>query len=515
MLDSLEQDFAQIPEHPEWCFRDAADFVAGMDIIHSHMDPTPRLVSFAIESSLKHWNLIRDGDHQTAVDRIRSDLMQGSSYVISKSMFMLRRHPRQEAFIGSDVRFNICPAGRRSGKTEAVKRRGIRKAMRVKAPNGRVVFGGPTYSQARRIFWLDLKQMVPSRLIVPNTIRESEMSMRLKHNGCLLQVMGLDVPARIEGTPLDHLAVDEFPQIKSNAWGENFRPALSDPTREPGTADLTGVPEGRDHYYEMYHNALDDDSGEWCAHHWTSSEILPPKEVEAARRELDPRTFDQEYNASFVSFSGRAYYNFEDDNIVKGLRDKYDPNADLYILHDFNVDPGVAAIAQEFEGLGTCILGEVWIRDSNSELIGKRILQDWGNHKGRIYLYGDATGGARGTAAVKGSDWDILYKQLYKAHWGDRVRKRVPASNPSVRSRLNSMRCRIRTVDGVRHLHVDKSCRHTIRDFEGSVLDDHGDVAKTGDKNKFVTHLTDGIGYFVVKKYPVQGGRVLKTESYV
>ena len=43
----------------------------------------------------------------------------------------------------------------------------------------------------------------------------------------------------------------------------------------------------------------------------------------------------------------------------------------------------------------------------------KKLIADWENHKGRVVCYGDATGGAGGSAKVKGSDWDLIKEELH------------------------------------------------------------------------------------------------------
>ena len=42
-----------------------------------------------------------------------------------------------------------------------------------------------------------------------------------------------------------------------------------------------------------------------------------PEEIEAAKRDMDERTFKQEYLAQWVDYSGLIYYAFGEHNIVK------------------------------------------------------------------------------------------------------------------------------------------------------------------------------------------------------
>jgi hypothetical protein len=426
----------------------------------------------------------------------------------------MRSHAAQAAYYTSTRRFNVTPAGRRSGKTEIAKRRLVRRAIRgSRFDRPRYFFGAPTWDQAKRIAWADLKRLVPKEAMRGRP-SESELIIPLWHGG-EIYLLGMDKPERIEGAPNDGGVLDEYGNMKEKAWGEHVRPALSD---RDAWCDLIGVPEGRNHYYVTALKAQADiaergDDSEWGYHHWISADILPAKEIEAARRDLDELTFQQEYEASFVNFEGRAYYNFSDENKAR-LRDRYDPKQPLLICLDFNVAPGVAAIAQEMQlpsGVsGTGVIGEVYIENnSNTPAVCRKLLMDWGNHTGRVEVYGDATGGARGTAQTEGSDWDIAKSRLAKGEqgvrgFGSRVSFYIKSDNPAERARVNAMNSRIKAASGVRRLIVDPSAApRVVRDLEGVRLlaGGSGEIDKKIDPK--LTHISDAIGYYVDYRFPV------------
>lgn len=440
-----------------------------------------------------------------------------TTLALPSRLYPLRPHVTQLSYANSPHRFNVVPAGRRSGKTERAKRRLVLRALQTErlrhgeAP--RYFAGAPTRDQAKRIFWADLKTMTkPFWLGAPS---ESELTIRLV-NGAEIVVLGLDKPERIEGSPWDGGLLDEYANIKRSAWGENVRPALAD---RNGWCDLLGVPEGRNHYYDRYEFARAEmqergDASEWGAFTWKSAEILPPEEIEAARRDLDRQTFEQEYEASFLNFSGRAYYGFCDANKLP-VQKLYDPSKPLILCFDFNVEPGVAAVIQEIrvatlDRVATCVIGEVYIeRNSTTPAVCRRILEDWGAHTGVIEVYGDASGGARGTAQVAGSDWDLVRDLLTK---GDgerpgfgthRVRFDIPSANPPERVRVNAMNTRICNGTGQRHLFVDGvAAPHVVKDLEGVTVLAGGSGELDKKKDKRLTHISDGVGYYVVHRFP-------------
>lgn len=456
--------------------------------------------------------------------------------LLTDRWYPLKWHPEQARLETSTARFKVVPAGRRSGKTERAKRHGVRKAWALPR-GGRVGFGAPTRDQAKQIFWDDLKAMIP-RWGMQRAPKETDLSILLR-NGVEIRVVGMDRPERVEGTPWDWFCLDEYANCKEEAWAAHLYPALSTIGRE-GEAWLIGVPEGRNHYYETYKKALADTSGIWDAFTWLSADILPPDTIEQAKRDLDPLTYEQEYEASFVNFRGQAYYVFRDTlHCVKGTTEKhYRKRAPLSFCFDFNVEPGVACVVQsaEFELPrvreavklgdkvvvgehahtvkvdGEAVIGEVYIpHNSNTPAVCNKLIADWGDHEGPIYLYGDATGGARGTAQLDGSDWDLIMKAMY-GHFGrDRVfrKGRRNASsgawhNPSERSRVNAVNTRLLSGDGIVRLIVDPThAPYVVRDLEGVRLLEggSGEIDKKNDPE--LTHISDALGYKIEFDHPI------------
>jgi len=432
-----------------------------------------------------------------------------------------RPHPAGEAYSKSPHRFNTVHAGRRSGKTERAKRKLVKKAMTATTSwVPRFFAAAPTRDQARGIYWDDLKALTPIEFLASRP-SESRLMIKLK-NGSEIWVVGMDKPERIEGQPWDGGILDEIDNMKPAAWGANVRPALSD---RMGWCDLIGVPEGRKRLYELDRAAkammqAEGDLSEWGSYTWFSSEILLPSEIAAAKRDLDELTFQQEYEGSFISFEGRAYYVFYENIHCAPL--KYDPQQAIALCFDFNVEPGVCAICQEqplpgqFErdkdGLmilsrplwGTGVIGEVYIpRNSNTPAVCRKVVQDWGKHPGKVVCYGDATGGARGTAQTQGSDWDLI-KQEFKPAFGDRVSYKVKAGNPAERSRVNAVNSRFKSASGEIKMMVDPvKAPNVVKDFEGVQLLKGGSGEIDKKATPALTHISDAIGYRVEFDFPI------------
>jgi hypothetical protein len=414
-------------------------------------------------------------------------------------------------------RFVVNPSGRRSGKSELAKRCFIERVQMFDKPDGFFVMGAPTRDQAKRIFWSDLKRMVPEEMR-EGKANETHLTLRLASHVNVerpeISVVGMDRPERIEGAFLDGFLGTEFGNFKEDAWGEHIRPALSTIGR-PGFAWIEGTPEGRNHYYDLVMEAQFDPG--WSYHQWPSWEILDEEEIAAAKCHLDPLTFRQEYGGEFVEFSGRAYYGFSREGNVDA-RCIYDPSEPLHFSFDFNVRPGVAVVSQELQLEGadgrpeverrTCVIGEVFIEDnSNTIKVCGKLLSRYGDHEGPIYVYADASGGARHTSQVAGSDLDLIRSYLRDRH--SSVIFRVPKRNPAERARLNAMNSRLESIAGDRRLLVSPTCKRLIDDFEGVSLDLLGQIDKKS--NIRLTHLTDALGYMVAERFSVRRSLVTST----
>lgn len=427
----------------------------------------------------------------------------GPNAALTKRWDEMRFHAEQYRLWFSDRRFRVVPAGRRSGKTELAKRFVVRCALLGTAyDRPRFACCAPVRDQAKRIYWDDLKALVPGDMV--SKVSESELTIWLA-NGSEICVVGMDRPERIEGTPLDGVVLDEYGNMKATAWGQNVRPALGD---RNGWAWFIGVPEGMNHYHATYTSALSDDSETWDGFSWFSEDILPASEIEQAKRDLDELTYRQEYRGEFLTFVGRVYYGFDPATHVAPLRALYNPRAPLVFALDFNIAPGVAAVCQETDlpsgQRGTAVIGEVYIPvNSTTPAVCRKLAQDWRHHEGPVTFYGDATGGAGGSAKVEGSDWDLVEAEL-RSVFGPRMSGRIPAANPRERARVNAMNARLLNAAGDIRLQVDgQYAPHVVTDLIGVRLLEGGagEIDKRHDPK--LTHISDAIGYYVTYEFPI------------
>jgi len=291
--------------------------------------------------------------------------------------FPLKPLPARTRYIESSTRFRLNHSGRRAYKTELSLRRLVSalhgdlwRQATASWGAGRYAFSGPTRPQTKSIAWVALKSMVP-KIWLKEPPRETELMLTTKW-GTTLQLFGLDSPERLEGGGYDGIVVDEIANCKADVWYQHLRPTLAD---RQGWAEHIGVPEGRNHYYDLMQQALAQPEL-WTVAGWHSDTVLAPAEIEQLKREMDTLTFDQEFGGSFVSWRGRACYPFDIERNCRPCR--YEPLHDLILCFDFNIAPGVACVAQE-TAAGTEVIGEAWIpRNSNTELVCRKLLETYG-----------------------------------------------------------------------------------------------------------------------------------------
>lgn len=400
----------------------------------------------------------------------------------------LRPHPEQIRYFDSPHRFNVVPAGRRSGKSELAKRKLVMRAIYGSDfLRPRYFAAAPTRDQAKNIFWDDLCALVP--LEDTKEVRVSDLSIKLA-TGAEIRVVGMDSPQRIEGSPWDGGILDEYANMKPEAWQANIRPALSD---RAGWCDFIGVPEGRNHYFDLYQRAvasmqlLGADS-EWGAFHWKAATVLPVEEVASAKSDMDERTFRQEYEGSFETYSGVVLYAFAREHSVRPCPWRQDMR--LHVGMDFNVNPMSATVWQEDGDIASQV-GEVVIPTSNTDEMCDELIRRYGN-AAAITVYPDPAGAQRRTSAQGRTDISILRDRGFRV---------VAMSNhPLVRDRINVTNARFCTADGTRRAFVDPSCRKSIECYEKL---SYREGTSEPDKASGFDHIPDATGYYMYARWGV------------
>ena len=394
------------------------------------------------------------------------------------------------------ARFRDAVCGRRFGKTflgKAEMRRAARKAAEWGVSvEDEIWYGAPTFKQAKRVFWRRLKQAIPAswRAGKPN---ETECSITLK-SGHIIRVVGLDNYDDLRGSGLFFVLVDEWADTKYEAWEEVLRPMLSTCRYTikgveyvGGHALRIGTPKGFNHCYDTY---LDGQGKEPDHKSWLYTSLdggnVPAEELEAARRRMDPRTFRQEYLASFENYQGVIYYCF--DRRLNHTDETAQRGDELHIGMDFNVSKMAAVVFVLRDGLPRAVdeIKDVFDTPAMIEEIKKR----YEGHAIRVYP--DASGQNRKSSNASESDIALLKKAGFGVV--------VNSSNPAVKDRINSTNAMFCNTYGERRLLVNtKKCPTWTKCLERQIYGPDGDPDKQGGFD----HMNDGGSYFIVKRFPI------------
>lgn len=412
--------------------------------------------------------------------------------------YPLKEHPVQKRLcqaVEDGIRFPVVPAGRRSGKTERAKRFVARQAMFY--PNEKYFLAAPTYNQAKKIWWDDMKALTLSCLHEKKP-SETELKIFLP-NGTEIHIVGLDQPQRIEGINWTGGVIDEIADVKETAVKLNIMPALN--TVDPRRPDyrpwcwFIGVPEGLNHYYEMAELAKSGADPNYALFTWWSEDILPADVIESARRSMSLKQFNQEYRASFETAGSRIYEDYSSANKTKEL---ILPHEELHWSHDQNFTPLSSCVAVIRNGV-PYFLDEIVLESAISRQSAEEFVVKYADHKNKkVYIYGDPSG-RNGEKHGHKSDYTEIEEVLRLNKW--KFERRVRAQHPSIKDRQNAVRAMIKNAKGEIRLFVNDLKAEYCHKGLATVQVKKGSTFQEDQKND-KQHITTAIGYFIDWHWP-------------
>jgi hypothetical protein len=411
--------------------------------------------------------------------------------------YELKDHPVQLNLITAvmrGVRFPLVPAGRRSGKTERFKRFLVKQANKIE---GQYFAAAPTHDQAKKIFWNDLLAMT---LSCTHT-KQPNISDRIiyMNNGSEIHVLGLDKPQRIEGIPWTGGGIDEFADLKPEAWEANIYPALNtvNPTRPDYRAWcwLLGVPDGLNHYYDLCQVAESGVSTEYEVFHWMTEEIFPEMAAEA-KKVMSFKQYNQEFRAAFETASGRIY---EDFSLANSTEETIQPHERLCWSHDQNYTP-LSSCISVLRGDDMYILDEIVLISAVSRQSALEFVEKYKGHQNKnVRIFGDPAGKA-GEKHGHMSDYTQIMDVLREYGW--KFTNEVAKAHPAIKDRQNAVRAKVQTADGKHSLFINpKTATWSYKGMQTVQLQ-KGSTFQEDQTNQY-QHITTAIGYQIAKLWPV------------
>ena len=403
------------------------------------------------------------------------------------------RYAQGEVF-NNRTRFRVLVAGRRFGKSYLACIELLRGA--IENPGGTYFYCAPTYRMAKDISWKVLKRLVPNSWVKAKN--ETDLKLELV-NGSMIELKGTENAMALRGRSLSGVVLDEAAFMEAEVWFEVIRPALAD---KQGWGLFISTPDGTaSWFYELWQYAASGDSNwkRWC---YTTIEggNVPPEEVEAARAQLDARTFRQEFEASFENLSGLVAVSFSDANISTDAKDI--PILPLLLGVDFNVDPMSGICAVRSNDMLYVFDEIIMTGGATTWDFAEEVTRRYGVER-RITACPDPTGGARKTQGVGVTDHTILRKSGFivsapKAPW--KVRDKITAVNTALLDATGTRRCIIHP-----------RCRELIKSFRTLTY-----TPGTGlpNKNLGVDHAFDAFGYLCLQQFNLAKAGLMGKTSY-
>ena len=391
--------------------------------------------------------------------------------------------PPQQQIFDDPARFRVVSAGRRWGKSFLSI---WEMARAARHPDQKVMYVAPSYRQAKSIIFEDLKtQMIQRRWV--RKINESELSIRLINNSTIT-LRSADAGDSIRGISCDFAVLDECAFFDKSVWTDIIRPTLSD---RQGKGLFISTPQGIGNwFYTLWTEAKMTE--DWSAHQFTTIQggNVTPEEVEAAKRDLSPKTFKQEYEASFETSGNLIYYGFDPQYNVAKYKGELPPL--LHIGLDFNVSKMTAPIAIKTTS-GLFVVDEIVLENTNTDEMCQAIKERYPGS--RFIVYPDPAGSARKSSAHGKTDHTILQQ------WGFTVKSR--RGHPAVKDRINVVNRLLCNANGERNLFIDPQCKTTIE-----ALAKHQYKSGTSIPEKDAINGYDGandsLGYMCEYLYPLK-----------
>ena len=407
----------------------------------------------------------------------------------------LSLRPAQGEVFSAKNRFRVLVAGRRFGKSYLSCIELFTKAL--ERPGETFFYCAPTYRMAKDIAWKTLKKIVPKEYI--RTKNETDLRLDLI-NDSTIELKGTENAMALRGRSLSGVVLDEAAFMDAEVWFEVIRPALAD---KEGWALFISTPDGTaSWFYDLWCFVEEDTSDLWQRWSFTTIEggNVSPTEVEAARAQLDQRTFRQEFEASFENLTGLVAVSFSDDNISTTAKDiSIQP---LLLGVDFNVDPmsGIVAVKHD---QNLYVFDEIMLTGGATTWdFAEEVTRRYGVDR-RIIACPDPTGGARKTSGVGVTDHAILRRSGFNVQ--------SPRSPWKIRDKITAVNTGLLDASGTRRVLIHPRCKELIKALRTLTY-----APGTGlpNKNLGVDHAFDAFGYLCLQQFNLAKPETLGTTSY-
>ena len=345
---------------------------------------------------------------------------------------LIKYHPTQQQVVDNARRFTTVNCGRRWGKNELAKDLLIGTAIDPGLP---VAWFEPTYKSMSEV-WREVKEAVQ---YITRDKSEQLKQIQLITGG-IIDFWSLEVKDPGRGRKYKRVIVNEvaYSNDFDYVWSNVIRPTLTD---YKGDAWFFSTPSGLSN---PWFGLCGKKHRDWVNFTMptNTNPFIPKEEIEAARNELHPLIFAQEYEAQFIDLGEvMFFYEFSEAKHTTQELPEIDNTIPLWFSFDFNVNPATAIIAQKNNEKGIFV-HRVIQQSGGTRALCQR-LEAYANHPGGIRATGDCSGFASSSAAGHQNDFDIIMDELHVSEHNLVFRRKANASHAFSRELCNSALFRI------------------------------------------------------------------------
>ncbi len=406
----------------------------------------------------------------------------------------------QFRLVTTEKQFPAMVAGFGAGKTNALMKRAL--FLKFKYPANNIAYYLPTYDLVRTIaFPRFIEELAAIGMFEKEhyTLVQSLTPMIKFYGAGQIILRTMDNPGRIVGYEVADSLIDELDTMKTedarNAWQKIL--ARNRQKKADGSKNTIAVgttPEGFKFVYEKWKQKPPSDEYELIkASTYSNARNLPASYIDDLLADYPTSLIAAYLDGEFVNLtSGSVHPEF--DRVLNHCNSTMLPGEALHFGMDFNVNKMAAVCFVQRQGDPHAVAELVGLLDTPAMI--DAIRRRFPNHP--IFIYPDASGGARKTVQASVSDIALLQQANFTVLNNP--------SNPAVKDRVLSMN-RMIHAGGKRRLKVNTDlCPSFTEGLEKQAYNDKGEPDKTGGFD----HVVDGGGYFICYRFPVVNSRVQK-----
>lgn len=407
----------------------------------------------------------------------------------------------QLQLITTTKRYPAMVAGFGAGKTEALIKRAL--SLKFKYPECNIAYYLPTYDLVTTIAFPRFEEALAAWGMMPGvdykTVRNQTPMIKIVGGGSII-FRTMDRPQRIVGYEVADSFVDELDTLKTEDAKLVWQKIMSRNRQKKADGDANTIavgttPEGFRFVYDQWKKSPPNEQYELIrASTYSNAHNLPDDYIQDLLDNYPSQLISAYLEGEFVNLTSGAVYNY--DRLLNASNQTIQPGEALHIGMDFNVGKMAAVVFVNRSGSPHAVDEIMNQLDTPAMILA--IKRKYPNHA--IFIYPDASGGARKSQNASTSDLELLRQAQFNVL--------VNPSNPFVRDRILSVNIMLHGGNrGKLFVNAD-TCPLFAEALEKQAYDKNGEP----DKSNGLDHPVDAGGYFISYRFPVVNRKIQKVK---